>query len=180
MRIPTLTTTRLTLRPFTAADVDPLHHILCEKGVLRYFPKPDPPARERVERLIAHQLEHWEKHGYGWWAVELRSQSGLIGWNGLQFLPETGEVEVGYLLAKALWGQGLATEGARASVQYGFEQLGLETIVGIVHPDNVASRHVLEKVGMAFTHRARYFGMGCFHYAIRRSSFGVNGRVLSG
>ena len=58
----------------------------------------------------------------------MRSKGKLIGWNGLQFLPETEEVEVGYLLGKAFWRQGLATEGAKASVRYGFEELGLQTI----------------------------------------------------
>ena len=77
MNIPTLTTSRLTLRPFTEADAEPLHRILNEDGILRYFPRPDPPDLARVERLIAGQLRHWEEHGLGWWAVELRSTSEL-------------------------------------------------------------------------------------------------------
>lgn len=171
MKTPTLTTARLTLRPFAEADVDPLHRILQEEGILRYFPKPEPPERERVERLIAHHLAHWQEHGYGRWAVEPRAESRLIGWCGLEYLPETGETEVGYLLSKAFWGRGLATEGARASVQYGFEHLGLETIVGITHPDNIASQRVLEKLGLSFTNCARYYGMDCFRYAVERSAF---------
>lgn len=166
MKIPTITTARLTLRAFTETDIDPLHSILGEKDILRHFPRTDSPSRDRVAELIAHQLKHWEELGYGWWAVELRSQNGIIGWNGLQLLPETKEVEVGYLLSKAFWGQGLATEGARASVQYGFEYLGLEAIIGITHPENIASQRVLEKLGMSFDGRAHYFGMDCFHYSI--------------
>ncbi len=173
MSIPTLTTARLTLRAFTEADIDPLQRILSEEGILHYFPRTDPPAHDRVERLIAHQLRQWEEHGYGWWAVELRSQNGLIGWNGLQFLPETGETEVGYLLGKPSWGQGLATEGARASLQYGFKHLGLKTIIGITHPENNASQRVLEKLGLSLTGPARYFDMDCFRFAIERSSFGA-------
>ena len=73
MNIPTLTTPRLTLRPFTEADAEPLHRILNEDGILRYFPRPEPPDLARVQRLIAGQLQHWEEHGLGWWAVELRS-----------------------------------------------------------------------------------------------------------
>jgi RimJ/RimL family protein N-acetyltransferase len=170
MKIPTITTARLNLRPFTLSDVDPLHRILAVEGILRYFPTPDPPERDRVERLIAHQLKHWEEHAYGWWAVELRESGALLGWNGLQFLPETEETEVGYLLAKPFWGQGLATEGAQASVQYGFEHLGLATIIGITHPENVASQHVLEKVGMTLTGPAHYFGIDCLHFTMDRPS----------
>ena len=73
MNIPTLTTPRLTLRPFTEADAEPLHRILNEDGILRYFPRPEPPDLARVQRLVAGQLRHWEEHGLGWWAVELRS-----------------------------------------------------------------------------------------------------------
>lgn len=171
MRIPTITTARLILRAFTEEDVDPLHHILHEKDLLRYFPNPNPPARNRVQKFVADQLKHWDVHGYGWWAVQPRSEKVLIGWCGLQFLPETEEIEVGYLLGKAFWGQGLATEAAQASLQYGFENHKLERIVAIVHPENIASQRVIEKLGMSFVDQARYFGMDCYHYAIERSCF---------
>jgi ribosomal-protein-alanine N-acetyltransferase len=171
MQIPTITTPRLTLRSFDTSDVNPLHGILNTGDVLRYFPTSDPPARDRVERLIAHQLKHWEEHEYGWWAVELQETGELIGWNGLQYLPETKEVEVGYLLAKGFWGRGLATEGARTSVKYGFERLRLQTIIGITHPENTASQRVLKKLGMSLTGPAHYFGMDCLHFAVDRSSF---------
>ena len=91
-------------------------------------------AVSRIERLIEFQLKHWQEHNYGWWAVCLsQAHDGgpLIGWAGLQYLPETDETEVGYLLGSAHWGRGLATEAARASVRYGFEKLGLRQIVGI-------------------------------------------------
>jgi ribosomal-protein-alanine N-acetyltransferase len=168
--IPTVTAPRLVLRPFTAEDVEPLYHILQEDGVLRYFPNPTSPPRERVERIIAHQLDHWAEHRLGWWAVEPRGKGELIGWNGLQFLPETDEVEVGYLLSKAYWGQGLATEGARAGLQYGFEVLGLDQIIGLVHPENRASQRVLEKLGMSFVDRSRYFGLELLRYRLDRSA----------
>ena len=171
MEIPTIVTPNLTLRPFNEGDVDALHGILGQEGVLRYFPKPEPPPWDRVAKLIADQLQHWEDHGLGWWAVEPRSTQELIGWNGLQYLPETKETEVGFLLSKAYWGQGLATEAAQASLQYGFERLGLETIVAIVHPQNIASQRVIEKLGMSFTNEAHYFGMAVYRYQIDSSSF---------
>jgi ribosomal-protein-alanine N-acetyltransferase len=165
MTVPTLITSRLTLRPFTEADAEPLRRILNEDQVLRYFPRPDPPDLARVQRLIAGQLEHWDEHGLGWWAVDCRTTGELIGWNGLQYLPETDEVEVAYLLGKAHWGQGLATEGALSSLRYGFGSLGLGSIVGIVHPGNIASRRVLEKIGMTLVDEAEYFGMHMCRYA---------------
>ncbi len=175
MSIPAITTSRLILRAFTEEDVDPLHRILGTKDILRYFPNPGSPPRDKVERLISAQLKHWEEHGYGWWAVEPRSEKQLIGWSGLQFLPETDEVEVGYLLAQAFWGKGLATEAAQASLQYGFKNFDVESIIAIVHPENVASQRVIEKLGMSFVDQAHYFGMDCYRYSIERSCFESDG-----
>ncbi|MCK4449041.1 MAG: GNAT family N-acetyltransferase [Anaerolineae bacterium] len=171
MRIPTITTSHLILRAFTEADIEPLHRILGDRDVLRYFPNPNLPSRDKVEKMISSRLKHWEEHGYGWWAVEPRSKRELIGWSGLQFLPETEEVEVAYLLGKAYWGKGLATEAAQACLQYGFENVEVESIVAIVHPENLASQRVIEKLGMLFVDQAHYFGMDCYRYSIERSSF---------
>jgi len=169
--IPTKRTSRLILRPFTEDDAQPLYGILCQDDILRYFPNPGPPSPERVQRLVAHQLDHWAEHGLGWWAVQPHGARELIGWCGLQFLPETQETEVGYLLSRPFWGQGLATEAARTSLQFGFEELGLESIIGLVHPDNIASQRVLEKLGMGFVDRSIYFGMECLRYSLAASAF---------
>ena len=168
MRIPTMRTGRLVLRPFTAADAEPLHRLMNDAEVMQYFPGASIPALERVERLVQQQIEHWEEHQLGWWAVTLPATGELIGWNGLQYLPETEEVEVGYLLGKRYWGQGYATEGARVGLDYGFQTLELGRIVGLVHPENAASRRVLLKLGMTLTGPVRYFGMDCNHYWIDR------------
>ena len=171
MKIPSIRTARLDLRPFTQGDADSLFLILQEKGILRYFPpNPNPLTRERAERLISSQLKHWQEHKLGWWAVEPRATNRLIGWCGLQFLQETEEIEVGFLTSRAFWGQGLTTEAARASLSYGFDKLGLQCIVGITHPENIASQRVLEKIGMKFTAKRRYFGMDCYRYSIDRMS----------
>ena len=127
MRIPTITTSRLLLRAFAEDDAEPLHDILNDGDTLRSFPSPNPPSRDQVRKLIARQLTHREERRFGWWAVELHNGNRLIGWSGLQFLPETGEVEVAYLLSRAFWQQGLSTEAAGASLQYGFEKAGLKS-----------------------------------------------------
>ncbi len=174
MEVPTITTARLILRPFVEADAGPLHRILNEGDVLRYFPNPDPPSLERVQKLVARQIAHWDEHGFGWWAVEPRGPhggQGLAGWNGLQFLPETGEIEVGYLLDRAHWGKGLATEGGLASLQFGFQTLGLESIIAVVHPDNKASSRVIEKLGMSLVDRTNYFGMDVLRYIMDQCDY---------
>jgi RimJ/RimL family protein N-acetyltransferase len=169
MQIPTVKTSRLMLRPFRMEDVDRLHEILSEEEILRYFPNPGKPTLDQIHRLIANQLKHWEEHGFGWWAVEPISEDQLIGWNGLQYLPDTDEVEVGYLLSTTYWNQGLATEGAHAGLEFAFGKLGLKQVVAIVHPENKASQRVIEKLGMHFTREAEYFGMNVYRYEISRA-----------
>ena len=164
MSVLTIETKRLRLRPFNLEDSVPLNKLLKVKGVLQYFPNSDPPDLERVEKLVQRQIDHWTQHGYGWWAVEALDNTHLIGWSGLQYLPETDEIEIGYLVAKPYWGTGLATEGALVGMNFGFEKLKILTIIGIVHPDNLASQRVLEKIGLQFQEETEYFGMDCFKY----------------
>jgi len=164
--IPTLTTSRLSLRPFTLSDVSPLHRILNQPDILQYFPNPGAPSKERVKEIIDKQLAHWEEHNLGWWAVIPKEGTDLIGWNGLQYLPETDEVEVGYLLSQRFWGQGLATEGARVALEFGFENHKLREIIGLTHPKNTASQNVLKKCGLNYTNQAEYFGIQVFRYSL--------------
>ena len=166
MDIPTITTSRLSLRPFTLQDTDSLHQILGIPGVLKYFPTPDPPEMDRVEMLIERQIKLWQDYGYGWWAVVPHAEQQLIGWSGLQYLPDTDEIEIGYLLSKPFWGNGLATESAIAGLNFGFDELSLREIIGIVHPENLASQGVLKKIGMKFVKKAHYFAMDCNLYKV--------------
>jgi RimJ/RimL family protein N-acetyltransferase len=171
MNIPTLTTENLRLRPFTPADATPMHHILNGKDVLKYFPGPQSLTAEQVQRSISQLLTHWQENGYGLWAVEPRATGNLLGRCGLQYLPETDEVEIDFILDREYWGQGFATEAGQASLQYGFDKLGLSTIVGIVHPENVSSQRVLQKLGMQFVEETEYFGMAVHHYVKTRPNF---------
>jgi RimJ/RimL family protein N-acetyltransferase len=162
------TTARLTLRPFRPDDAPALFTIVQAPNIMQYFPGPPTYDMARVESIIARQLEAWETYGRTFWAMEWRANNALIGWCGLQYLPATEETEVGYLLAHAYWGQGIATEAARRSVAYGFDELALDMIIGITHPENTASQNVLRKAGLDFTGLARYFEMDCYRFAANR------------
>ncbi|HNN15000.1 MAG TPA: GNAT family N-acetyltransferase, partial [Anaerolineales bacterium] len=120
---------------------------------------------EKVERAIRHQIEHWETFHYGLWAVTQPETGDLMGWCGLEFLPDTNETEVGYLLSRVYWGNGYATEAARASVEFGRDEIGLTEIIGLTDPRNIASQRVLEKSGLSYTRRQVYFGMEMFRFA---------------
>jgi len=92
----------------------------------------------------------------------------LLGQCGLNHLPPGDEIEVLYLLERACWGQGLATEAAAAALRCGFDELSLERIVGITLAGNAASQRVLEKVGLRYEKDARFFDCDCRYYACDR------------
>ena len=146
----TVETERLILRPWTADDGDALAAIFAHPAVW-WYPFGRGLSREASDRLLDRQLRHWETHGFGLWAAELKGEGTLIGYIGLavpDWLPEVlPAVEVGWRLHPDHWGMGLATEGGRASLRYGFEALGLDRIIAIVQPANTASGRVVEKLG---------------------------------
>lgn len=171
VQIPKISTLRFELREFQEGDVGKLHAILQNAEVLRYFPSSNPPTLQQVQKLVGTQQTHWDEHGFGWWALADANSDELIGWCGLNFLPETDEVELKYLLAEDYWGRGIATEASLLSLKNGLAETEIEEIVGIVHPENIASQRVLEKVGMSFVNKARYFGMDCLRYTLKREDF---------
>jgi ribosomal-protein-alanine N-acetyltransferase len=90
----------------------------------------------------------WKQHGFGRWALIHKPDKKLIGWCGLAPLDKTDEIEIGYGIAKEYWGRGLTTEAAAATIRYGFEELKLNQIVAVAMPENIASRRIMEKIGM--------------------------------
>jgi ribosomal-protein-alanine N-acetyltransferase len=136
------------------------------------MPRRDPWPIDKVKKWVEMGLTQWEEKGYSWWAVELIDGGVLIGWCGLNHLEKTDEIEVLYLIGEEYWGRGLATEAALASVEYAFDVVGLDRLIGIVHPENIASRRVLEKIGMAHKEKAQYFGIEVDTYYLDRSSAG--------
>jgi len=159
-----LITSRLVLRPFISDDLQPLFSILQEPEIFKYFPITAAPSLIKVERIINDQLKQYEKYGFGQWAVEEKGKDDLLGWCGLNYLPDTDEYEVAYLLKTSARGRGYATEGAQASLEYGFNTVGLKRIIALVHPDNIASRRVAEKIGMTLLDQKFYWGMKCLRF----------------
>jgi len=139
------------LRAWSPADIDDLAALFAEPEVWRY-PFGRGLSRLESEQFLDRQVEHWEANGFGMWAAELTETGQLIGYIGLSipsWLPQVlPAVEVGWRLHPHYWGRGLATEGGRASLRHGFERLGLDRIISIFSPDNVASGRVMAKLGM--------------------------------
>jgi ribosomal-protein-alanine N-acetyltransferase len=127
--------------------------------------------RERAERAYGVYSELWVAHPYGGWLITDKAGGQLVGHCELEYLPETDEVELGYALAKAYWGKGIATEAARAVVRFGFERAKLERIMAVVVPENTASWRVLEHIGFVYEKKANYYDLEIVYYAISREQF---------
>lgn len=143
-------TNRLMLRSWQAADVDRLVHLHQDPRVIEWLP--GPWTLQKAQRFVAETNAHINMHGFGFWAVETKTDSIFLGFVGLN-QPDfhahfTPCVEVGWRLGSAYWGHGYATEAAAAAVQYGFETMGLQEIVSFTVPANVRSLRVMERIGM--------------------------------
>jgi len=161
-----LTTERLVLRPPTLDDLPVWHAIYLDAEEV-WYGAPRSSLVENREKLT-RQVEHFEQHGFGMCAVDLAASGETIGSAGLQHLEGGPEIEVGYRFLKAHWGQGYATESARASIAYGFDEVGLERIVAVALETNVASRRVLEKCGLNEIGLTQVYGLEHVKYEIRR------------
>jgi RimJ/RimL family protein N-acetyltransferase len=163
-----LETSRLILREFTTCDADSLERILSDPEAMRFYPRAF--DRSGVEQWIARNMQRYAKDGHGLWAMVLRSSGEVIGDCGLtiQEVDGVGEIEVGYHVRRDLWGQGLATEAARACRDFGFARLPVERVISLIRPENLASRRVAEKNGMTVWKEIVWRGLPHLVYAIRR------------
>jgi ribosomal-protein-alanine N-acetyltransferase len=166
-----ISTNRLCLRRFSKEDLNDYAKIMGDHEVGKWFPKGDGYTREEAKRSLDSILEHWDKHGFGIWAITDRERKVLLGRCGLNLIAETSEIEVDFVLARDSWGRGYATEAAKAALAYGFGTLMLDKIIALAKPENIASRRVIEKIGMRYTKRAEYWGITCAYYDISRAEY---------
>jgi len=164
---PILKTDRLILREFTLNDLDNLYLLDSSLDVMKYIGKLR--TREEVERSIERVKKYYINNpGLGLWITIEKKSEKFIGWSGIQHLDET-EIEVGYRYLKEFWGKGYATEAATFLVDYGFNKMNLNKIVGVTHPDNIASQRVLEKAGLKYEKEAFYHETNVRYYTINKN-----------
>ena len=145
-----LVTPRLRLRPWRESDLTPFAALNADPDVMRYFP--GTLDRAASDAVAARVMAHFDQHGFGPWAVEIPGVTGFAGFVGLMNLEFeahfTPGVEIGWRLARPFWGQGYATEAARAALHCGFNVLKLDEIVSMTVPANRPSRAVMERLDM--------------------------------
>jgi RimJ/RimL family protein N-acetyltransferase len=163
-------TERTFLRPFHVADLDAMTAVFGDPEVMRFGRGPQP--REWVQSWLRGCLEdYYQKWGFGLWAVVAKDDRRVIGFCGLTRFDDVdgrAEIELGYRLARAYWGRGLATEAARAARDYAFETLTLPRLVSLIDPENVRSIRVAEKAGLRFEKDITFRGKPARLYALDR------------
>ncbi len=165
-----LETERLILRPINEEDISGVFEMRRDSDVMRYIREPVLSRRE-AEDWIKLISSRWEKDRIGFCSVIEKQSGKFAGWCGLWRLKESGETEVGYAVAKEFWGKGYASESAEAFLEYGFNKLNLEKIVAVARPENIASRRVMEKIGMNYDYTGKFYDRDLVHYSINRKDF---------
>ena len=145
----TIDTPRLHLREFRDEDADDLFRLNSDPEVMRYTGDPAFTDPASARHFLRH-YDHYERDGFGRWAVTDRETGAFMGFCGLRRDADSGEVDLGFRFFRRYWASGYATEAARACLEAGFKHFGLEEIVGRVMRENLPSITILQKLGMKY------------------------------
>jgi RimJ/RimL family protein N-acetyltransferase len=139
-------------------DLDAWAAFHADFEVMRWLGRERALDREEAWRELSYLVGHWHLRGFGQWMLEERSSGELVGRAGLYFPEGWPGLEVGWTLARPHWGNGYATEAGRASLEWGFDQLGAGHLICLIAPGNERSRAVAERLGMTDEGRTRVRG----------------------
>lgn len=166
-----LETPRLILREVDARDADDFYILDSDPEVARYTGRKPVASVERCQEVIRFIQQQYADYGIGRWAVVLRASGEFLGWSGLKRMSElevNGRrdfIDIGYRFQRRHWGQGYATEAARAVLAYGFETQHFAEICAFAVKENVASCHVLRKIGMTPSNEFPFDGETCLWFS---------------
>ena len=162
---------RLLFRKFTVDDLPALIQQRSDPDVSKFLGGSKLQNPEALAKRIRFYISCYESHGFGMCGMIWKPTGEMIGSAGLQPLDGTEEIEVGYSMVKEFWGRGIGTEAARAWLDHGFREHGLERIVAVAHTENIASRHIMEKLGMHYEKTEFHYDAECAFYAISKEEF---------
>jgi RimJ/RimL family protein N-acetyltransferase len=154
-----------------AGEIATFRRIATDSQVMRYINNGNPWTEARMREFVEKQVRQFAALRLCYWKLISKEANEFSGICGLQPLAETGEPEIGWWLAPPYWGKGLATEAAQAALRYGFAQPGIDHVVAVAVPENRASTHVMEKLGM--THEKDFMHYGYLHafYSISKQAW---------
>ena len=165
-----LETPRLILRPFREEDIGRLAELMANRDFMRF--SPGPYTREQTQTVLQKFLS-WNQAGLpSQFAVVLQENDDVLGYCGFLHHPEVPEeVEIGYRLDPAFWNRGLITEAARAVRDYAFVGLKLPRVISLIHPENIPSRRVAEKIGLMPEKEITFRGFPTTVFALSREQW---------
>ena len=148
---------RLFYRPFQIQDAKDLFLLNADPDVIKYTGDAAFESIEAAEEFIK-SYDHYQKHGFGRWAVILIEENRFIGWCGLKY-NEENEIDIGFRFFKKEWGKGFASEAAEATIKYAKEELKMKSLVGRAAKENIASVRILQKLGFEFKSKKKCHGI---------------------
>ncbi|HEX3456710.1 MAG TPA: GNAT family N-acetyltransferase [Candidatus Baltobacteraceae bacterium] len=164
-----LETPRLILRRWRPDDVEEAAKIFAKPEVMDGNIPGGTWTAERTARIVERMRELDNEMGFGFYPIILRETGAIIGHCGLGPLEKSGEIEVAYILDSPHWKKGYASEAARAVVQRGFQDAGLDRIVAVAFPHNERSFGVMRRIGMTLVGPASHFGSTVIKYESLKS-----------
>jgi RimJ/RimL family protein N-acetyltransferase len=162
-------TERLRMRPASADDVEGLVALHEDPLVREVFGS---PTRAEIEEWVGRAEDEWAERRQGRMTLLDPETGAFLGRSGLKWWPEFGEVEVGWVLAPAARGRGLATEAGRASLEWAFRDLDVPYVTAYISPTNANSIAVAERLGMTPLREDTLHGEPIVVYAVRRGQLG--------
>ncbi len=159
-------TSRLILRPFESGDVEAAFAWFGDPIVMRFTPTGPDASPQQTKARLGKYHEHQTAHGFSKWIILDRGSARPMGDAGLLVLKEYGWIDFGVRLAQSYWGKGLATEAALAWVRAAFNDFHIDRLAAFVHPGNVASIRVLEKLGFHAEGRKTIMGMNSILFSL--------------
>ena len=167
-----LETERLILRQIDSKDFDALYQMNSDPEVMKYIGDGSIRNHEQMVNELDMLMSYYVKNpGLGIWAMVLKDTKRFVGASGLVYYDGTSEIEMGYRLLKENWNQGYATEVSFGLLKYGFKRLALKKIVSSAHIDNLASRRVMEKIGMRYIDDRLQYGCTQAYYEINADHY---------
>ncbi|MGD1854553.1 MAG: GNAT family N-acetyltransferase [Leptolyngbyaceae cyanobacterium] len=142
-------TERLLVRRWQDSDLLDLMAVYGDADAMKWVDGGEPITEDECLRWLEVTNLNYEKRGYGMFAVELKSEPGVIGFCGIVHPGDQKEAEVKYAYLRCIWGQGIATEALVGLIRYGVQEHGIRYMMATTAPENTASHRVLEKAGMS-------------------------------
>jgi len=167
----TLETERLFLNQWQGADWVELRPIATDPEVMRYITGGVPWSDEMIRTFVDRQVELYRERGFCRWKLVEKPGGNVAGFCGVGMWRDYPDLEIGWWLARRYWGQGLATEAAKAALHDGFERVKLDRVISIAMPANTASTRIMEKLGLEFDREFTSGGVHLVQYAIDRARY---------